>query len=108
MPDATQGLTLVTTMTTSIAGDAYIGGIIYGQVTFGTTQLNCQNAYGDGFIAKIDPIGNWVWATNFNSPYDASGTTSNTTVVTGLAESLGGGLIVSGTQKGFTDFLPCI
>jgi len=104
MPDAAQGLTLVTTMTTSIAGDAYIGGIIYGQVTFGTTQLNCQNAYGDGFIAKIDPIGNWVWATNFNSPYDASGTTSNTTVVSGLAESLGGGLIVSGTQKGFTDF----
>ena len=37
MPDASQGLTLVQAMGTSMTGDAYIGGLIFGTVTFGNT-----------------------------------------------------------------------
>ena len=105
-PDASQGLTLVTSMVTSMSGDVYIGGLIYGDVSFGSTQLSGQNPYGDGFIAKLDSFnGQWLWAVMFASPYDSNGTTSNSSIVEGLAESvMSSGLIVSGTQKGFTDF----
>ena len=66
MPVASQGLTLVTSMETSMAGDVYIGGLIYGDVTFGTTTLSCQNPYGDGFVAKLDTFNQqWMWATMF-------------------------------------------
>ena len=43
MPDATQGLTLVTSMTSSIGGDIFIGGLIFGDVNFGSTLLSAQN-----------------------------------------------------------------
>ena len=104
-PDGGQGLTLLTTMTTSVAGDIYVGGLIYGDVTFGSTTLSCQNPYGDGFIAKADSFsGQWMWAVMFTSPYTANGTISNNSIVQGLEESVSGSLIVSGTQKGITDF----
>jgi len=105
MPDASQGLTLINAMATSVTGDAYIGGLIFGTVTFGSTPnapvLNAQNPYGDGFIAKVDAMGQWVWATQFTT---ATNNASNNSIVTGLAESMAGNLIVSGTHKGMTDF----
>ena len=105
MPDASQGLTLVRAMGTSMTGDAYIGGLIFGTVTFGNTPnsptLTAQNGYGDGFVAKVDAMGQWVWATQFSTP---SNNVSNNSIVTGLYESITGSVIVSGTHKGETDF----
>lgn len=54
MPDASLGLTVLTCLTTSVMGDVYIGGLIVGEVSFGSTVLRSQNQYGDGFIAKVD------------------------------------------------------
>jgi len=101
MPDATQGLTLITSMTSSIGGDIFVGGLIFGDVTFGSTQLSAQNGYGDGFIAKVGPMGQWMWAIAFDTATNSAG---NSSIVTGLASALSGDLIVSGTQKGYTDF----
>ncbi|MBT4065912.1 MAG: hypothetical protein HOE76_01665 [Euryarchaeota archaeon] len=101
MPDATQGLTLVTSMTSSIGGDIFIGGLIFGDVNFGSTLLSAQNGYGDGFIAKVGPGGQWMWAVAFDT---ATNSVGNSSIVTGLAASLSGDVIVSGTQKGYTDF----
>ena len=102
MPDAAVGLTLIQTMTVSITGDVYIGGLIFDTVTFGNTaSLSAANGYGDGFVAKIDANGQWVWAVNFNT---ATNNASNTSRVMGLAETFSGNLIVSGYHKGVTDF----
>ena len=103
-PDATQGLTIINSMTASVAGDIYVGGQIFGDVSFGPILLSSQNAYGDGFIAKIDPTGQWVWATMFVSPYVSGGTSANLSQVEGLAESFSGSLYVSGYHRGVTDF----
>ena len=71
MPDATQGLTLLQTMEVTMAGDTYIAGLIFGTVIFGSSPnspvLTTQNGAGDGFVAKIDPTGQWVWAASFLS-----------------------------------------
>ena len=62
--------------------------------------LQAQNL--DGFIAKIDATGNWLWATSFDT---ATNNDSNNSVVTGLdIDPVSGDLIVSGTHKGPTDF----
>lgn len=105
MPDASQGLTLLTCLTTSDVGDIYIGGLIVGDVTFGSTVLRSQNQYGDGFIAKVDPFnGQWAWAVMFTSPYVENSTSPNSSSVEGLEVTNSGDLIASGTQKGVTDF----
>lgn len=101
MPDAAQGLTIISAMETSITGDTYIGGLIFDTVNFGSTQLRAQNGYGDGFVAKIDSSGQWVWAISFNTANNSAGNSSS---VEGLSESNSGSIIVSGTQKGITDF----
>jgi hypothetical protein len=101
MPDAAQGLTIISAMETSVTGDTYIGGLIFDTVSFGSTQLRAQNGYGDGFVAKIDASGQWVWAISFDTANNSGGNSSS---VVGLSESSSGSLIVSGTQKGITDF----
>ena len=104
MPDASQGLTLLQTMEVSDTGDIYIGGLIFGTVAFGSSSsssiLTAQNSGGDGFVAKLDPSGQWLWATSFNT-VNGSG---NFSTVSGLAETLSGSVIVSGSHKGETDF----
>ena len=104
MPDATQGLTLLQTMEVTMAGDTYIAGLIFGTVIFGSQPsspaLTSQNGAGDGFIAKIDPTGQWVWATSFNT----AGGTGNFSIITGVAETFTGNVIVSGVHQGSTDF----
>ena len=104
MPSATQGLTFIQAMTTSVSGEIYIGGIILGQVVFGSTSnspmITSPNL--DGFIAKIDPSGQWMWATSFDT---ATNNDTNSSSVTGLdIDPTTGDLIVSGTHKGPTDF----
>ena len=104
MPVATQGLTLIEAMTSSPNGDIYIAGTILGQVKFGSSvnspSLQSQNL--DGFVAKLDPMGQWEWAISFQT---ATNNDSNSSKVTGLdVDPVSGELIISGTHKGPTDF----
>ncbi len=104
MPDASQGLTLLQTMEVSDTGDIYIGGLIFGTVVFGSSPtspiLTTQSTTSEGFVAKLDPNGQWLWATSFNT-VNGSG---NFSLVTGLAETFSGSIIVSGVHQGETDF----
>ena len=104
MPIASQGLTFIEALTTSNNGEIYIAGTILGQVDFGSDpnspSLTSQNL--DGFVAKLDPSGQWEWAISFQT---ASNNDSNSSVVTGLdVNPVSGELIISGTHKGPTDF----
>jgi hypothetical protein len=103
MPDATAGLIFLDAMTTDTNGDIYIGGLIWGQVDFGSTILTTSNGGGDGFVAKLDPQGNWLWATAFSTTPESNGSSW----VRGLAFDATGnsnGIIASGSQSGITTF----
>ena len=69
MPMASQGLTFIEALTTSNNGEIYIAGTILGQVDFGSNpnspSLLSQNL--DGFVAKLDPTGQWEWAISFQT-----------------------------------------
>ena len=104
MPSATQGLTFIQAMTSDTSGHIYVGGIVLGQVVFGSSSnspiLQSQNL--DGFVAKLDPTGQWIWATSFST---ATNNDSNSSSITGLdIDPVSGDLVVSGSHKGPTDF----
>ncbi|MGC9362177.1 MAG: SBBP repeat-containing protein [Candidatus Syntrophosphaera sp.] len=44
------------------SGNIYIAGSFRETVTFGSTTLSAD--YNDVFVAKLDPEGNWLWATS--------------------------------------------
>lgn len=46
-------------------GNIYITGFYYGVATFGTYTLTSVNNSQDGFLAKLDANGNFVWAQSF-------------------------------------------
>lgn len=46
-------------------GNIYITGFFYGSAIFGNTTLSSVNGSQDGFIAKLDANGNFLWAEAF-------------------------------------------
>jgi len=46
-------------------GNIYITGFYYGTATFGTITLTSVSGSQDGFLAKLDPSGNFIWAKSF-------------------------------------------
>lgn len=46
-------------------GNIYITGYYYGTATFGTITLTSVSGSQDGFLAKLDANGNFVWAKSF-------------------------------------------
>ncbi len=53
------------------SGNAIVGGSFSGTVTFGTTTLTASG-YEDGFMVKLDPNGNYLWALD-STPNNAGG-----------------------------------
>ncbi len=68
-------------------GCSYIAGYFSGSANFGSTQLVSQGGY-DAFIAKLDPNGNFLWATS------AGGTGNNSSF--GIAVDYFGRVYVTG------------
>jgi hypothetical protein len=58
-----------------VNGNIYVGGNFTNSITFGSTTLD---SYGDadGFITKLDPSGNVLWATSFGSSTSTSDETA--------------------------------
>jgi hypothetical protein len=56
-------------ITTDVSGNIYIGGSqLSGSVQFGSQELTNTSAYNDGFVAKLDPNGNILWAQLVSAP----------------------------------------
>ena len=55
----------------------------------------------EGFIAKADPTGNWMWAKSFTTLVNGSGEFSRTTA---MQVDMMGDLFVTGMFQGETDF----
>ncbi|MBT4058759.1 MAG: hypothetical protein HOE69_00415 [Euryarchaeota archaeon] len=50
-------------------GNSYVTGSFAGSATFGSTTLNSQGGL-DGFVAKMDDSGNWLWAAQIAGIYE--------------------------------------
>ena len=69
-------------------GSIMIAGSIGGVAVFGDMTVSNSNQDWDGFVAKLDSTGNWMWAQNAGGPgFDTS---------TGIAASNNGDVIVVG------------
>jgi len=49
-------------ITTDNIGNSYVTGIFYNTASFGSTRL-VSSGISDVYVAKLDPDGNWLWAT---------------------------------------------
>lgn len=69
-------------------GNSYVTGYFNATTTFGTTDLTSAGLY-DIFVAKMDPLGNWLWAKR------AGGTGSD--VGAGIAVDVVGNVYITGS-----------
>jgi hypothetical protein len=56
------GYDVATAIAVDSVGNAYVTGIFYYTIIFGSTVLNNSSQNTDLFIAKLTPLGDWVWA----------------------------------------------
>lgn len=78
------------------SGNIYITGFYYGTATFGSITLTSVSGTQDGFIAKLDPSGNFLWASSFGGSLAEWG---NAITVDNL-----GNPIITGQFQGTTNF----
>lgn len=74
-------------ITIDSAGNICITGDFVGSATFGSTTLTGSN-YGNIFVAKLDPYGQWIWATGvpcngYANSYDITTGNDNSIYITG-------------------------
>lgn len=55
------------------SGNLYITGFYYGSATFGSITLNSVSGSQDGFIAKLDASGTFLWANSFGGNLSEQG-----------------------------------
>lgn len=79
------------------AGNAYVTGYYLGTIDFGTGAMTSQGGlFEDIFVAKLDPMGNTVWAKGFGDP---GAQTSRS-----IAVDAAGNSVVVGDFQEFIDF----
>ena len=101
------GLSFISDVTIGMAGEIFVSGYFYGEIAFGppnpNTLISNTNSgfHLEGFIAKADPTGNWMWAKGFSTLVNGTGENSRTT---SIQVDMMGDLFVTGTFQGETDF----
>ncbi len=101
------GLSFISDITIGMAGEIFVSGYFYGEIAFGppnpNTLISNTNSgfHLEGFIAKADPTGNWMWAKGFTTLVNGTGENSRTTA---MQVDMMGDLFVTGTFQGETDF----
>ncbi|MDA1130472.1 MAG: thrombospondin type 3 repeat-containing protein [archaeon] len=96
--DHANGYSFVSDVAAGIGGEAVIGGFFSGSVQFGIQTITSQA--GDGYLAKTDPFGNFIWAHS----HATTGTNNNTSSVDAVEIDMNGDIIIAGAFNGNTDF----
>jgi len=68
-PAGGAGSDMVWDMVLDSSGNSFVTGSFSGSATFGSTILNSVGGL-DGFVAKMDTSGNWVWASHIAGGYE--------------------------------------
>ena len=68
-PAGGSGADMAWDMVLDSQGNAYLTGSFSGSATFGSTTLNSVGGL-DGFVAKMDHDGNWMWASQISGAYE--------------------------------------
>lgn len=98
--DTSNGAVLDLSVSAGPGGEAFIGGEYVGSLVFpGSTFAFSQNF--EGFVAKTDPVGNWMWSVGYATIDGGFGATST---VTDVAVDMAGNHYVTGYFIGETDF----
>lgn len=82
------------------AGNCYLAGYIIGQMSFGPTTLNAPvgpSFLNRGFVAKLSPSGNWLWAVPAGSVVNP-----NSSGINKIALDGSGNAYVTGEALGYT------
>lgn len=82
---------------TDASGNCYLTGKFSSLASFGAINLNSSGA-SDIFIAKLDPLGNWLWAVKAGGPGSDTGT--------GIAVDTDGNVYVTGYYSDTVSFGP--
>lgn len=82
---------LIEKTATDAAGNVFVCGYFGSSALLGTIQLNAVGS-DDGFVAKLDPSGNWLWAVSMGS--------TDVDDVTGLVVDADGDAYVTGLHYG--------
>jgi len=96
--DHANGYSFVSDVGAGMGGEAVIGGFFSGSVQFGIQTITSQA--GDGYLAKTDPFGNFMWAHS----HATTGTNNNTSSVDAVELDMNGDIIIAGSFDGNTDF----
>ncbi|MEZ8112283.1 MAG: hypothetical protein QMC61_01520, partial [Candidatus Poseidoniaceae archaeon] len=96
--DHANGYSFVSDVSAGMAGEAVIGGSFSGSVQFGIQTITSQ--VGDGYLAKTDPFGNFMWAHS----HATTGTNNNTSSVDAVEVDINGDIVIAGSFDGNTDF----
>jgi hypothetical protein len=83
-------------MATDINGNIYVCGSFEGTATFGSLGTLTSSGGYDGFVAKLGPNGNWLWATKMGG---ASGDNIN-----GVSVDSSGNVYIVGYFNGTAGF----
>jgi len=105
----TGGLSYLTDISVGIGGEVIVTGRFYGEISFsggvGNPSVIISNTnpgyHYEGFIAKADPMGNWIWANGFTTLVNGSGEYSTSSVI---QQDNAGDIFLTGEFQGETDF----
>jgi hypothetical protein len=103
------GLSFLTDVALDGNGEILVTGYFYGEIGFtgsgGNPVAVISNTntgyHWEGFLAKADSMGNWLWANSFTTQVNGSGEYSSTSVA---QMDSAGDVYVSGEFQGETDF----
>lgn len=103
------GLSYLTDVKVDVGGEILVTGYFYGDISFSGGQGNPpaiisntnSGFHFEGFFAKCDSFGNWLWANSFTTLVNGSGEYS---VASGSAIDLAGDIFITGEFQGETDF----
>ena len=103
------GLSSLNDITIDAGGEILVTGFFYGEIAFSggggpaaVISNTNPNYHQEGFIAKADPMGNWLWAHSFTTLVNGSGEYSTTK---SIELNQMGEVFVTGTFQGETDFI---
>ena len=99
--DTSNGAVTGISVAAGAGGEAFVGGDYLGSLVFGGSPAFAFSQINEGFVAKTDPTGNWMWGVGYTTIDGGFGAVS---IVTDVAMDMSGNHYATGYFVGETDF----